>query len=239
MGIKHIWFTPWDRLFRVVNMPAMMIDMIERPDFVNALVGAYVDAKLCELEQIESLGLLDDGLDNIRVGSGAYAYTYDLPGKDFDPGHARCRDLWGCGNAQIFSEVSPEMHWEFSLQHEIRWLQRWGLTYYGCCEQLHDKIQLLDRIPNLRKFSLSPRCDIRRARERGADRYVLSVKPNPAVMAVDDWTPEIARRQIRGILEATEGAAAELILKDISTIRDDPARLEDWARVAMEEVETS
>jgi len=186
---------------------------------------------------MEALGLLDGALDNYRVGSGAYAYTNDLPGNDrhLDTVGPGC--LWGCGNAQIFSEVSPDMHWEFSLRHELRWLERWGLTYYGCCEQLHDKIHLLDKISNLRKFSLSPRCNIRRARENGADRYVLSIKPNPELMAVDRWSPELARRQIREILDATEGATAELILKDISTVRNDPRRLEDWARIAMEEVE--
>ena len=236
-GIRHLWFTPWDRLFALVDMSAILIDMIERPDFVDALVRRYVDAKICELDQIESLGLLYGRLDNYRVGSGAYAYTDDLPGDDFDPDHVRCQDLWGCGNAQIFSEVSPDMHWRFSLQHEMPWLERWGLNYYGCCEQLHTKIHLMDRIPNLRKLSASPRCDIRAARESGADRYVLSVKPNPALMAVEDWSPDQARRQIRGILEATEGATAELILKDISTVRDDPRRLDDWARIAMEEVE--
>ena len=235
LGIKMIWFTPWDRLFQLIDMSAMMIDLIERPEYVNALVSRYVDARLHELDQFEALGLLDEGLDNIRVGSGAYAYTHDLGGDN--RAAAGTGVIWGCGNAQIFSEVSPDMHWEFSLQHEIRWLERWGLNYYGCCEQLHNKIHLLDRIPNLRKFSLSPRCDIHAAREQGADQYVLSVKPNPAVMAVEDWSPERARRQIRGILEATEGASAELILKDISTVRDDPRRLDDWARVAMEEVE--
>jgi hypothetical protein len=26
------------------------------------------------------------------------------------------------------------MHEEFALQYEKRWLERFGLTYYGCCE---------------------------------------------------------------------------------------------------------
>lgn len=236
-GIRHIWFTPWDRLFALVDMTHMMMAMIDDPDFVNALVARYVDALTHELDQVEDLGLLDEGLSNVRVGSGAYAYTGDLPAEGFDPNHVRCRDIWGCGNAQIFSEVSPDMHWEFSLRHELRWLKRWGLTYYGCCEQLHVKIDVLKRIPNLRKFSLSPRCDIRRARENGADDYVLSIKPNPALIAGDDWSSDRARAQIRGLLEASDGAAAELVFKDISTIRDDPRRLDDQARIAMEEVE--
>ena len=214
----------------------MMYEMIERPDFVNALVSRYVDALTHELDQFEALGLLHCDPTNIRVGSGGYAYTSDLPEDAAASRPARCGDLWGCGNAQIFAEISPDMHWEFSLRHELRWIRRWGLAYYGCCEQLHDKVDLLKRIPNLRKVSCSPRCDIPKAREHGMDDYVLSVKPNPAVLATDDWSPDAARKQIRRILAETEGCAAEVILKDISTVRDDPRRLFDWNRVVMEEV---
>lgn len=236
-GIRHIWFTPWDRLYTLVDMTEMMYEMIERPDFVSALVSRYVDALTHELDQFEALGLLHCDPTNIRVGSGGYAYSQDLPVDAAENRQAKCSDLWGCGNAQIFAEISPEMHWEFSLQHEMRWLERWGITYYGCCEQLHEKAEILKRIPNLRKVSCSPRCDIPKAREYGMDDYVLSVKPNPAVVATDGWTPEAARNQIRQILRDTAGTASEIILKDISTIRDDPQRLDDWNRVVMDEVE--
>ena len=83
--------------------------------------------------------------------------------------------MWGCSNAQIFSEVSPEMHWEFALEHDLRWLERWGLTYYGCCEPLDRKIDLLRRIPNLRKISVSPWCNTERVVEQ--DRRRLRPQP--------------------------------------------------------------
>ena len=73
--------------------------------------------------------------------------------------------MWGCSNAQIFSEVSPKMHWEFALEHDLRWLDRWGLNYYGCCEPLDGKVDLLRRIPNLRKVSVTPWCKTERAVE--------------------------------------------------------------------------
>ena len=43
-----------------------------------------------------------------------------------------------------------------SVRHDFRRLERWGVVYYGCCEPLDRKIPLLRRIPNLRKFSMSP-----------------------------------------------------------------------------------
>ena len=107
----------------------------------------------------------------------------------YDPDYVRPHNMWGCSNAQIFSEVSPEMHWEFALEHDVRWLERWGLTYYGCCEPLDSKIDILRRIPNLRKISISPWCDTDRAGR--ADRHRLRDEPQaqPAVLAEDTWHP--------------------------------------------------
>ncbi len=236
-GIRHIWFTPWDFLIRLVDIQSVMMDLILRPEFVDALVSRYVDAKLHELDQFESLGLLDAGALNCRVGSGAYGYTRELAA-DIPSGESLpCASLWGCGNAQIFSDVSPDMHWEFSLKHEMRWLKRWGMTYYGCCEPLHHKLDILERIPNLRKISVSPWFDIPKGLENGAGRYVLSVKPNPAIFATDTFNEDQARREIALMLEQAKGCNVELIMKDISTVRNDPARLGRWAAIAMEEAE--
>lgn len=237
VGTQHMWFTPWDNLIRLVSIENIMVDMVERPEFVNAMVSRFVDAEMHVLDQMEELGLFSLGLGAVRVGSGGFAYTSDLPPADYTPGRVRPLDNWGCGNAQIFSEVSPEMHWEFSLKHEMRWLERWGLTYYGCCEQLHHKMDILRRIPNLRKISLSPWADIPTALENGAGEYVLSIKPSPAILAEDNWHPDRARADIRARLDEAEGCAVELILKDISTVRNKPQRLWEWSRIAMEEAE--
>ena len=67
-----------------------------------------------------------------------------LPGSRLSiPQHVKPHNMWGCSNAQIFSEVSPKFHWEFALEHDLRWLSRWGLNYYGCCEPLDGKADLL------------------------------------------------------------------------------------------------
>jgi hypothetical protein len=137
----------------------------------------------------------------------------------------------------MFSDVSPDMHWEFSLKHEMRWLKRWGMTYYGCCEPLHNKLAILRRVPNLRKISVSPWFDIQKGLENGAGEYVLSVKPNPAVFATDVFSEDHARQEIVRMLDQAEGCNVELIMKDISTVRNDPVRLDRWCQIAMEEVE--
>jgi hypothetical protein len=238
-GQKHVWFTPWDFLIRWWGIEEAMMDMIIRPDFVNAAVERMVDAWMCEMDQFDELNLLSLDNNNVRVGSGGYGYTSELPGDDYDPNHVHPHNMWGCSNAQIFSEVSPGMHWEFAVRHDMRWLKRFGLTYYGCCEPLDKKMEVMRKIPNLRKISASPWCNTERVvAEIGSD-YVISRKPNPAVFAGDTFDEDDARRQIREFLEKTEGRChVELIMKDISTVRHDPQRLWKWAQIAMQEVET-
>lgn len=239
LGQTHIWFTPWDWLIRWWGIEEAMIDMIERPDLVHAAVERMVDAWMTELDQFADMNLLALDCDNTRIGSGGYGYTHALPGEPFDPARVRPHNMWGCSNAQIFSEVSPEMHWEFAVKHDLRWLERWGLTYYGCCEPLHHKMEVLRRIPNLRKVSINFHCKLDAvARNVGAD-YVWSYKPNPAVLAEDGWRPEAARAELHRVADAARGVGAnvEFIMKDISTVRYQPCRLWEWSRIAMEEAD--
>jgi hypothetical protein len=234
VGIKGTWFAPWDELIRWWGVTEAMMDLILRPQMVNDIMTRLVDAYLYMLDQWEAQELLTRNDDNTRVGSGAYGYTDELPGEDYDPDHVRAHNLWGNATAQIFSDVSPAMHWEFALRHEMRWLKRWGLTYYGCCEPLERKMAILRRIPNLRKISMSTWVNaVKGAEELGTD-YVYSMKPNPAILAEDDWRPELARRQLRETLEKTRGCHVEIIMKDISTVRYQPQRLWAWETMAME-----
>ncbi|MCX6996270.1 MAG: hypothetical protein NTV49_04105 [Kiritimatiellaeota bacterium] len=238
VGQTHIWFTPWDYLIRWWGIEEAMLDMLERPELVHAGVERMVDAWMSELDQFVAQHLLALDADNTRIGSGGYGYTRRLPGAPFDPQHVQPHNMWGCSNAQIFSEISPDMHWAFALQHDLRWLARWGLTYYGCCEPLSGKMDLLRRIPNLRKISVSPWCRTEQiVAQAGAD-YVLSRKPNPALLAEDVWHPERARAELVEFMEPTGGRChVELIMKDISTLRYQPQRLWEWARIALDVAE--
>jgi len=238
IGQTHIWFTPWDYLIRWWGLQEAMIDLVERPDMVNAAVSRMVDAWMVELDQFVRQNLLSLDSDNTRIGSGGYGYTRELPGPAFDPDRVTPANMWGCSNAQIFSEVSPEMHWEFALRHDMRWLERWGLTYYGCCEPLDNKIHLLRRIRNLRKISMSPWNDFGKVIDQVKGDFVLSFKPSPAIFVEEAWDPEKARACLTSVLDQARGVShVEVIMKDISTVGYKPERLWDWARVAMKVVE--
>jgi hypothetical protein len=120
------------------------------------------------------------------------------------------------------------------VRHDLRWLKRWRMTYYGCCEPLDGKMDVLRRIPNLRKISMSPWIDPDRAVRVVGGNYVFSFKPSPAVLAEDEWNLAKARADLRAVLDKTRGCHVEVILKDVSTVRHQPQRLWEWARMAME-----
>jgi len=238
VGQMHIWFTPWDYLIRWWGLEEAMIDLKERPALVHAAVARMVDAWMTELDQFVAQNLLSLDCNNTRVGSGGYGYVSALPGEPFDPDRVLPHNMWGCSNAQIFSDVSPEMHWEFAVQYDLRWLSRWGLVYYGCCEPLDRKIEILRRIPNLRKISASYWNRTERLVEQVGGRWVLSHKPTPAIFAGDAWDPARARQELRNFLDrAGRDCHVELIMKDISTVRYRPRALWEWASIAMEVAE--
>ena len=236
VGQTHIWFTPWDYLIRWWGVEEAMLDLVERPELVHAGVERMVDAWMVELDQFVAQNLLSLDCNNTRIGSGGYGYTQALPGKPFDPAHVRPHNMWGCSNAQIFSEVSPQMHWEFALKHDLRWLSRWGLTYYGCCEPL-DKIDILRRIPNLRKISVSPWSDTGGWSSRSAPTTSSAASPTRRSSPRTSGIPSGRRQDLRDFLEKARGCHVELIMKDISTVRYQPQRLWEWAAIAMEEAQ--
>ena len=236
-GVRYYWFAPWDMLVEWWGAEQILVDLVDRPEMVQAAISRLVDAHIAQIPQWESLNLLTLNNDNVRVGSGGYGYTDELPGPDFDPSHPLAKNMWGMAAAQIFTDVSPKMHWEFALQHELRWLQHWGLTYYGCCDRLDSKVSLLRRIPNLRKISVSPWVDYIKLISAVGNSYVLSRKPSPAFLAYEDWQPEAVRQDLQAYLDASRGLSVELILKDISTVRYQPQRLREWNDIVMDIVE--
>jgi hypothetical protein len=236
-GAAGFWFAPWDDIVRLTGVQEALVALAERPDFIHALVRRVVDVYIQALEQYERLGIIASNNTNMRIGSGAYGYTGALPAPRLTG--VQCAEIWGAATAQIFAGVSPAMHEEFGLTYERKWLARFGLAYYGCCEPLDRKIAILRSIPNLRKVSMSPWVDLERATESVGGDFVFSYKPSPAVFARDAWDPEAARKDLERALEAGKrhGCKTEIIMKDISTVRHEPSRLWEWARVAKEVTE--
>ncbi len=69
------------------------------------------------------------------------------------------------------------------------------------------------------------------------DRYILSMKPEPADLAGTSFDEERVRNRLRRDLRATRACRVELIMKDNHTIGNDPNRAIRWVQIAREEIE--
>jgi hypothetical protein len=233
-GIPTQWFSPWDQLVQWWGVQEAMMDLVMRPEMVHAAMERLTNAYLERLRQWQELNVLTFHNGNYRVGSGGLGCTSELPGSNYDPTRVLPQNQWGCAVAQIFGSVSPDMHEEFGLEYERRWTENFGLVYYGCCEPLHDKFEILKRnMPNLRKISCSPWCKVEKLCEQVQNDYVVSLKPNPAIFASDNWKIEEAERDLRASLEQSRGCNVEVIAKDLSTMRGEPQRLWEWSTMAI------
>jgi hypothetical protein len=114
--------------------------------------------------------------------------------------------------------------------------ERFGLVYYGCCDPLDGKIDLMRKIKNARKLSVSPWANEERLAEEIGGEWVFSSKPNPAFLAHDTFDEGLIRDDLLRKIKLTEkyGCPLELIQKDISTVRYQPQRLWNWVRIANE-----
>ncbi len=236
-GVMHEWCAAWDNLVRWYGIQELYTDMTDNPELVRESARRYMEATNARLDQLETYGLLSTSNNNFRVGSGGLGITDQLPQPDCDAAHVRPLDQWGTATGQIFSEVSPAMHEEFCLQFERPYLERFGLSCYGCCEPLHYKVGILRSVRNLRRISMSPFIDLEAAVEAVGADYIFSSKPNPAYLAGEAFHPDHVHAHLREILERTRGCRVELILKDIHTLRGKPQRLWEWEGIAMQMVE--
>lgn len=224
-GIYH---APWDRIARLRGVEPILIDIYDRPEYLHKIIGLFSQGMRSEMDQMEALGLYDPR--NIAVHCTPAQIT---PPQEPAPDSYSCKDIWFRTMAQMFSSVSPAAHYEFDIQYSMPLAERCAYTYYGCCEPLSDRLDIVKKYPNLRKIGVSPWADTAASAEQIGGNYVLSRKPNPANVAVKTDSEQI-RAEITetAALCRKYGCPCDITLKDISTVSYRPQNLIVWAQTA-------
>jgi hypothetical protein len=225
----------WDLISTKISPERMLYDLIDRPEYVTVLINKFVEMENGVLDQYEAHGLLEAAPAEIHCTG---AFCDDLPSAGYDGKKATAKDTWVFSMAQMFSEVSPEMQEEFDITPLKPLLERYGLVYYGCCEPLHNKIGIVRKIRNVRKISVSPWANKEIAAANIHGDYVFSAKPNPAHVAMGSFDADLIRKDLTETVEICRrhNTPCELILKDVSTVCNDPSRLSQWEKIAMDVV---
>ncbi len=234
---KMLEFRPWDKLAMFRSITAILMDLMDDPELIHQTMRIYTDIEISTLKQLEKEDLLNPYSTQCHC-SGTHSDI--LPGKDFDPNNIRSTDCWASGMAQLFSSCSPAMLLEFELNYAREYYAHVGLVNYGCCEPLHNSIEDILQIKNIRKISISPWADPIKAAERLSGKGVIMArKPNPAFLASEyGLDEESVRKELRTTIDTCRehNVSCELILKDLSTVQAEPERISRWCDIAAEEI---
>lgn len=225
------FFEPWDNIAEWRGVEPMLWDLVDRPEFLHMLVQKILDVRLEMLDKVEALNLLDNSSPYLHSTVGL---CDELPGEVID-GRLTRRNIWGRGAAQIFATVSPAMTEAFEIDYARKYFEGFGMVYYGCCEPLHQKLDAVRKLPNLRKISITPWADVDVAADQIGSDYVMSYKPNPSYLATDALDEDAIRAEIKRALAAAERnrTPVEFTLKDISSVNGRPEHLRRWAQLVM------
>ncbi len=230
--VMHLGF--WDWIAQWMGVENCYIELMDRPEMMHAIMDRLTAATLSAIEQINSQGLYDV---NCNMCHCSYTFSDSLPRSDCDRDNPTSRDGWGFGMAQLFTSVSPQITDEFEVEYMKRIFPHFGAIYYGCCDRLDDRLDIIDKMPNIKKISCSPWSDRERFAANLPKKYIMSNKPNPALLAQTSFDEDAVRADLRRTVAAAKnnGLRLEMLLKDISTVHNDPRRLWRWAEIADEE----
>jgi hypothetical protein len=219
-GFGYFYYAPWDKIARLRGVEPIMIDLYDRPEYIHKIIEKYTSAAHAHMDFVEK---------NLDVDLTATLHC--TPGVISGLEESGLKATWCRSMAQSFGIISPDMFKEFEIDYLQSVAKRFAYTYYGCCEPLDDKIEVIKQIPNLRKIGCSPWANVEKCAEQIGGDYVLARKPNPAHVAIET-DPEVIRREIEETVKICikYGCPYDYVLKDISTVSHKPGNLIVWAQ---------
>lgn len=236
--IKGLWWLSLGLsfdLFQLMGIEQTMINFYDNQELLRQLMKIIKDGYLNYFDMLGKNNLLTLNNDGF-VGSTGLGYTSELPSKNFD-GRVKTKDIWGFSESQDTNGVSPKMFEEFIFDYQLPVLARFGLNCYGCCESLEDRWYIIKNIPNLRRVSVAPWANLKKMADYLEDKYIYSMKPNPADLAIANINMEIIRKKMNKALQETKGCVLEIMINSTHTLGKNPSNLINWIKTVREEIE--
>jgi hypothetical protein len=222
----------------LIGLEPLMLFMYDDPAGLHRIMRFLCDDHLAFARWLQAEGLLSLNEENDYTGSGTLGYTRDLPTPAWRPGApVTLRDQWVLLESQETVGVGPAQFAEFIFPYQLEIAREFGLVYYGCCEPVHTRWEIVSRLPNLRAVSVAPLCNQEIMAEAMGAKYVFSRKPNPTLISTTRFDEAAIRADLRSTLDITarHGCPTEIIMKDVHTLHDEPGRLARWVELAREE----
>ena len=218
-------------LYKMVGNDNLLFWVYDKPEFIHKMMAFIRDDRVARYEWMEREGLLYVNNNTNNPCPGSYGYVSDLPDKE----NATRADCWAWFDSQETAPMSPDMLNEFFLPYLADLVAPYGLSYYGCCEAVHDRLHHVEKVvKNLRAVSVSGWSDFFAAGEIIGDKYVYSRKPTPAFIsgAYPEW--DSLKKDAEDTLKAAKNCNLEFCFRDIYTIKGDRPRLTKWTQMVRE-----
>ena len=219
------------QVYRFIGNDGLLYWLYDDPEAIHKLMQYMLDDRLRLFDFMERENLLVPNTDNQMAGPRGYGYVSELPGPDV-AGPAALKQMWGWAESQETTMVSPAMFKEFFLPYLAKLSERFGLIYYGCCEPVHDRLDLImEAIPNLRSVSVSGWADFQKIGDMLGDKYVYSRKPTPVFLSGPNPQWESVESDMKKTRAATKNCNVEILFRDLYTIDGDRRRLKKWVEM--------
>lgn len=219
-GYGCTYTAPWDRIANLRGVTPIFYDFYDRPEHLHNIRRKFNEVIIAEIDFMEANGMFEPSCTNLHC----------TPGTISGLAESGTKASWFRGMAQPLSDISPEMFEEFEIAYTKPIAERFAYTYYGCCEPLHTRMDVVKKISNLRKIGVSPWADEESSGEQIGKNFVYARKPNPAYVAmVTDPASVRAETEKTVKIARKYGCPLEFVLKDISTVGHRPENLIVWA----------
>jgi hypothetical protein len=216
------------QVYRFIGNDGLLYWPYDAPDAIHRLMRYMLDDRIALFEYFQNEGLLALNTDNQMAGPRSYGYVSDLPEPDC-PNKVGLDNLWGWAESQETTTISPAMYKEFVLPYLAELSSKFGLIYYGCCEGVDDRLDLImDAIPNLRSVSVSGWSDFKKTAEMLGRNYVYSRKPTPAYISGPNPDWDLMEKDMKETYAAARDCNMEILFRDVYTTAGDRSRLRKW-----------
>lgn len=222
----------WDRVSEWMNVEECYYALCDQPELLHAIMERVTQVATQWIASGNKQGLFDTATAICHCSCTLRApFAQQIP-------FGTSQNSWAFGMAQLFTSVAPATTKEFEVDYMKRLFCNFGDMYYGCCERLDDRLDVIMQLPNVRKISCSPWSDREKFAEKLPKHIILSNKPNPAMVGAGAMDETVIRKDLQRTMAAAKanGIGMEMILKDNSSVQYQPQRLWEFSKIAMEEV---
>ncbi len=218
-------------LFKLIGAQNMMLWSYDHPDAIHKLCRFLADDRISFYKFMLDEHLLDFNSDNQFAGPSSYGYVSELTQVGTEK-KIELKDLWVWPESQESQSFSPSMFNEFFLPYIAEIANMFGLSYYGCCENITDRFEYIEKaIHNLRTVSVSGWSDNSKAGEFFGKKYVFSKKPFPAYVSTETPNWDLVKKEAEETAKATKNGCVEIIFRDAYSKNVTMERASEWIRI--------